>query len=227
MRWTGLIQRHRNDWNWLQVTVVGQQSGGASSFRKSVHSGRARRSPPLLLPPNRPVPQHLGEPEPRRLPSVQVRFHDVGREASEWQEPADVGDGHALMLSQIGDRPCLTTLDPASPPVGAYQSPNKRLVAPRFRLWRARAFWRDDHFPPTPALKAHRNADGQGLDLGGQAPGHQSAASMSAPSLGLSSLASSATRLRIPAACSVTEMPSGATSTRSISSLRMRACSAG
>jgi hypothetical protein len=26
--------------SWLQVTVVGQQSGGASGFRKSVHSGR-------------------------------------------------------------------------------------------------------------------------------------------------------------------------------------------
>jgi hypothetical protein len=45
-----------------------------------------------------------------------------------------------------------------------------------------------------------------------------------APSAALS-LASSATRLLMPTACSVKEMPSGATSIRSISSRRMRACS--
>jgi hypothetical protein len=52
--------------------------------------------------------------------------------------------------------------------------------------------------------------------------GHHSAASSRVPSAAPSPV-SSATRLRIPAAYSVTEMPSGATSIRSTSSRRMRA----
>jgi hypothetical protein len=44
----------------------------------------------LLLPTQRSVPQHLGEPEPLRLPPVEDRLDDVRREAGERQKPADV-----------------------------------------------------------------------------------------------------------------------------------------
>jgi hypothetical protein len=42
----------------------------------------------LLIPIQRRVPQHLGEPEPLRLPSVEDRLDDVRRQAGERQEPA-------------------------------------------------------------------------------------------------------------------------------------------
>jgi transposase len=56
---------------------------------------------PLLFPAQRPIPQHLGEPEPPCLPAVQDRFHDVGRQACERQEPADIGIRDAFLLREI------------------------------------------------------------------------------------------------------------------------------
>jgi len=52
----------------------------------------------LLLPPHRLIPQHLSQPEPLRLPPVQDRFHNVGRQTGERQEPAD---GVMISLPQL------------------------------------------------------------------------------------------------------------------------------
>jgi hypothetical protein len=86
----------------------------------------------------------------------------------------------------------------------------------------------------SPTLPAHRDAGGQRLDLRACALSHWSVASMMVPGSGAGALgaaasshASAATKLRIPAARSVTEMPSGAASIRSVSRRRIRACSAG
>ena len=58
----------------------------------------------LLIPGQRPIPQHLGQPQPLRLPPIKDRPHDVGRKAGERQQPTDVGDGHARLLCEVGDR---------------------------------------------------------------------------------------------------------------------------
>jgi hypothetical protein len=55
----------------------------------------------LLIPVQRPLPQHLGEPEPPRLPAVQDRFHDVGRQACEREQPADVGVRDQITRAKI------------------------------------------------------------------------------------------------------------------------------
>ena len=65
----------------------------------------------LLLPVQRPIPQHLGQPQPLRLPPIEDRFHDVRRQAGERQEPADIGVRDALLLRKVGDRLGLTALD--------------------------------------------------------------------------------------------------------------------
>ena len=93
---------------------------------------------PLLLPRKRPIPQHLSQPQPLRLPPVQDRLHDVRRQAGERQEPADVGVRHALLLRKVGDRLRLTALDPAPPAVRADERLDQRLVAARLRRRRRR-----------------------------------------------------------------------------------------
>ena len=55
---------------------------------------------PLGVPGKRSVPEHIGQPQALRLPPVQDRFHDVGRQAGEREETADVGVRHALMLRE-------------------------------------------------------------------------------------------------------------------------------
>jgi hypothetical protein len=77
----------------------------------------------LLLPYERPVSQHLRKPKSLRLrlPSIEDRFHNVGREACERQQPADVGVRDALLLRKVSNRACLPTLDPAPPAVGAHE----------------------------------------------------------------------------------------------------------
>ena len=61
-------------------------------------------SPLLLLPHQRPVPEHLSQHQPLRLPPVENRLDEVRRQACERQKPADVGDGDILVLGEIGDR---------------------------------------------------------------------------------------------------------------------------
>ena len=185
---------------------------------------------PLGVPGKRPIPEHLGQPQPLRLPPVEDRLDNVRRQAGERQEPADVGVRDALLLRKVGDRLRLPALDLPPPAVRAHERLDQRLVAARLRRRHRRALRRHDQLPAAPALQPDRDADGQGIDLESRALGHYSAASSKgsdAAGAGASWSASSATRLRIPAACSVTEMPSGATSIRSINSRRMRACSAG
>jgi hypothetical protein len=83
----------------------------------------------LLGPAQRPVPQHLRQPAPLRLPAVQNRFHKVGRQASQREEPADVGVRDTFLLRKVGDRLRLTALDPLPPPV------RKRAVDQQFARW--------------------------------------------------------------------------------------------
>jgi hypothetical protein len=86
------------------------------SLKPSVHS--------LFLPRHRPVPQHLGQPQPLRLPPVKDRLHDIRRETGEREEPADVGVRDSLLLGEIGDR--LYILSPvlvAAVPLGMLLQP--------------------------------------------------------------------------------------------------------
>ena len=69
----------------------------------------------LLLPAERPVPEHLGQPQPLWLPPIEDRLDDIWRQAGEREETADVGVCDALLLRKVGDRPGLTALD-LSPP---------------------------------------------------------------------------------------------------------------
>ena len=71
----------------------------------------------MLIPSQRPIPQHLSQPEPLRLPAVENRLDDIRREAGERQEPTDVGDCHILLLGQVGDRAGLSDFDPPPPSV--------------------------------------------------------------------------------------------------------------
>src|ERR687891_2773830 len=58
---------------------------------------------------------------PFRLAPVEDCLDDVGRQAGERQEPADVGVRDALLLGQVGDRLRLTALDLPTPPVRAHE----------------------------------------------------------------------------------------------------------
>ena len=111
----------------------------------------------LLIPGQRPVPQHLGEPEPLRLPSVQDPLHDVGRQASERQEPADIRIRHAFLLRKIGDRPRLAALDPAAPPVRTHERFDQGLVRARLSCRCCHALWRHDQLSAAPPLQPDRD----------------------------------------------------------------------
>jgi hypothetical protein len=103
--------------------VPSQQLGAAQERSSGDRSlpDRGRRSSilspahPLLIPGQRPVPQHLSKPQPLRLTSVEDRLNDVWREAGERQEPADIGVRDALLLCKVGDRSGLPSLDPPQP----------------------------------------------------------------------------------------------------------------
>jgi hypothetical protein len=82
---------------------------------------------PLLPPHCRPIPQQLRQPQPLRLPPVEDRLDEVGREAGERQQAADVGEGDALVLGEVGDRRRLNALDLAPPEVGADERKYLRL----------------------------------------------------------------------------------------------------
>jgi hypothetical protein len=59
----------------------------------------------LAAPPSSQAHSRGSQPaQPLRLPPVQDRFHNVGRQAGERQKPADVGGGDALLLRKVGDR---------------------------------------------------------------------------------------------------------------------------
>jgi hypothetical protein len=67
-----------------------------------------------------PMPEPT-QPQPLRLPPVQDRLHDVGRQAGEREEPADVGVRDALLLRKVGDRLRLAALNSTSPAVRSKQ----------------------------------------------------------------------------------------------------------
>jgi hypothetical protein len=73
---------------------------------------------PLGVPGKRFIPEHIGKPQPLRLPAVEDRLHDVGRQAGQREQPAHVGVRDALLLREVGDRLRLTALDPP-PPAGS------------------------------------------------------------------------------------------------------------
>jgi hypothetical protein len=55
----------------------------------------------LFIPAQWPIPQHLCQPEPLRLPPVEDRLHDVRCRACERQDPADIGVRDALCADRI------------------------------------------------------------------------------------------------------------------------------
>ena len=124
-----------------------------------------------------PFPSTSASLKPLRLPPVQDRFHNVGRQAGERQEPADVGVRDTLLLRKVGDRLRLTALDLAPPAVRTHERLDQRLVAARLRRRCRHALRRHDQLPAAPALQAHRDADGQSVDFKTHALGHYSAAS--------------------------------------------------
>jgi hypothetical protein len=75
----------------------------------------------------RPVPEHLSQHQPLRLPPVENRLDEVRRQACERQKPADEGDRDALVLGEIGDRVRAAALDRPPPPVGADERKYLRL----------------------------------------------------------------------------------------------------
>jgi hypothetical protein len=58
-------------------------------------------------------------------------FDNVGGQAGERQDPADVGVGHALLLCKVGDRLRAAALDAPPPPMCAHERLDQRLVAAR------------------------------------------------------------------------------------------------
>jgi hypothetical protein len=98
-------------------TNLGTASRRLMASRARVRRGRTRdvllpegQTPGASLPTpvERPIPQHLRQPEPLGLPSVQDPLHNVRRDAGQRQEPADVGVRDALLRREIGDRLRLT-----------------------------------------------------------------------------------------------------------------------
>jgi hypothetical protein len=83
----------------------------------------------LLIPCERSVPQHLGQPQPLRLPSVEYPFDYVRGETGEREQSADVGVRDALLLRKVGDRPRRPALDPPPPAVRPDERLDQRLVA--------------------------------------------------------------------------------------------------
>jgi hypothetical protein len=73
----------------------------------------------LLIPHRRSVSQHLGQPQPLWLPPIQDRLHNVRRQAGEWEQTADIGIRHAVLLGEVGDRLCTPALDPPPPAMRA------------------------------------------------------------------------------------------------------------
>jgi hypothetical protein len=86
---------------------------------------------PVLIPIQRPVPKHLSQPQPLRLPPVEDGLDDVRREAGERQESADVGVGDTLLLRKVGDRFRAAALDPPPPAVRTDEHLDQRLIAAR------------------------------------------------------------------------------------------------
>jgi hypothetical protein len=46
---------------------------------------------PVGVSDKRSIPEHIGKPQALRLPPIEDGLHDIRRQASQWQEPADVG----------------------------------------------------------------------------------------------------------------------------------------
>jgi hypothetical protein len=73
----------------------------------------------LFIPIQRPIAQHLSQPESLRLSPIEERLDNVRRQTGQRQKPADVGVRDALLLRKVGDRLRLTALDLTPPPVRA------------------------------------------------------------------------------------------------------------
>jgi hypothetical protein len=80
----------------------------------------------LVIPCERSVPQHLSQPQPLRLPSVENRLGDVRREAGERQE----GQTYAMVTSSCSARfvihftcPHLNCADSGAPQVTIRRCP--------------------------------------------------------------------------------------------------------
>ena len=166
------------------------------------------RSAALLLPCERSVPQHLRQPQPLRLPPIEDRLDDVWCEASERQEPADIGVRDPLLLRKVGDRLRLTALDLPTPPVRSNQRLDQRVVSTRLRRRRRHSAGHHDQLPAAPALQPDRirpsGSRPRGSRIRSSVCGLQPACVAGLRSLFTHQLCD---ELRVPAACSVEETP--------------------
>ena len=134
---------------------------GRPSISARAASAEGRAEPPvqsLLRPCWRPVPEHLGQPQPLRLPPVTDRLDDVRRKAGEWQEPTDTRIRHALPLRKVGSWPSLCRSRSTAASGAHGLAPVGVALRCGFHAGR-RAFRRHDQLPAAAALQAQRDAD--------------------------------------------------------------------
>jgi Domain of unknown function (DUF6378) len=81
------------------------------------------------------------------------------------EQPADIRVRHALLLRKVGDRLRAAALDSAPPAVRADERLHQCVVAAWLRCRHGCSLGRHDQLPATAALQAHRDADGQSVDL--------------------------------------------------------------
>ena len=68
----------------------------------------------MLVPGQRPIAQHLSQPQPLRLPAVENGLNNVWGETGEWEQTTDIRVRHALLLRKVCNRPRPAALN--SPP---------------------------------------------------------------------------------------------------------------
>jgi hypothetical protein len=131
------------------------------------------------FPPPRPASSPFGC-RPSKIASTMSGASQVSgrsRQMYATVKPGLLGEvGDALLLFEVGDRLRAPALDPPRPSVRPHQCPDQRLVSTWSRRGHRLAFGRHDQLPAAPAPQTHRDAGGQGPDLGVQGLGHHSAA---------------------------------------------------
>jgi hypothetical protein len=135
------VSTSRREARTATIKQIGESQKPAAAPPKP--PARSRASPPTSAP---SAAARRGSPRPCPAPG------------SEREEPADVGDRDPLMLCEIGDRLCLTTLDPPPPTVRPDKRLDQRLVSTRLPCRCRHALRRHDQLLTAPALQAHRDA---------------------------------------------------------------------
>jgi hypothetical protein len=158
----------------IGLRPIPREEGQRSEFAKPNVS--------LLLPDQRPVPEHLSQPQPLRLPPVEHYLDDIRREAGHREQTADIGVRHALLLREVGDRLRATALDLPAPSVRAHEPPNQglvpRWVVVQFNRWDHCDVGEDDSDPwendATEGSAEGQGVTGKSLQLDGSCSGANS-----------------------------------------------------